>query len=513
MKLRIFKYLLLGFVFSIFTQSIVYANDNSKDNKPNFSEPLGLYNKVYEANYAGEIEQQETNNVNENTDVYKIKPYEEVTKTENENFVLNQKNIYFENGDFYWFRRYAFKKTTPNARNYSAITIPGNTIEVRYVDPVTKQWVLTGDLNKLKNVKNTLFINTEKVSAILSVPAVYKNLFTNNTLEISKNDEHPFSITHSNGVYTITFSFPQDSTKIGEIWCLQSKNILVDWKKTENYNYLKVHDLAIERRWSWDGYYFKTPSNYVPAGENVLYRHSANYTGASFAKYGSCLASLDLGFIMTKTCLANQNAEGFWATGPMSQWLKADFEIGANFYDTRFSTDFAINLINAYERYKYEPFLEGAKKYAEYFINHANKNHYEVSDGWLVEDYAPNSSQEAHKRTHVSLNHQVNEINFLYLMYNVTKDTKYYNLADKMLKGIEHTKYQWVLNDGNLNYALYYNGTNNVMVDYPYLTYNDLFELKEILKNYGLQNVTINYLMDCKKGYMDRKGITEYRKD
>ena len=235
MKLRIFKYLLLGFVFSIFTQSIVYANDNSKDNKPNFSEPLGLYNKVYEANYAGEIEQQETNNVNENTDVYKIKPYEEVTKTENENFVLNQKNIYFENGDFYWFRRYAFKKTTPNARNYSAITIPGNTIEVRYVDPVTKQWVLTGDLNKLKNVKNTLFINTEKVSAILSVPAVYKNLFTNNTLEISKNDEHPFSITHSNGVYTITFSFPQDSTKIGEIWCLQSKNILVDWKKTENY--------------------------------------------------------------------------------------------------------------------------------------------------------------------------------------------------------------------------------------------------------------------------------------
>ena len=209
----------------------------------------------------------------------------------------------------------------------------------------------------------------------------------------------------------------------------------------------------------------------------------------------------------------NQNEEGFWETGPASQWLKADFQIGEGFYDTRFSTDFALNLVSAYKRYGFTPFIEGAVKYGEYFLRHAEKNHYEVGDGWLVEDYAPNGKAEAYKRTHVSLNHQVNEISFLFYLYNETKDMRFYEAAKIMLRGIENTKEKWVLPDGNLAYALMYNGTNNVMTDYPYLTYNDLFELKTILSSYGESNITVNYLMERKKEYMDKAGITEYRKE
>lgn len=491
-------------------QNVVFAD------APQINEPMGVYkNVVYTADYTNKIQQQKVlnqNGSNEITGTYKISPFEENISSEANGVVLNQKNVYFENGDFYWFRRYAFKDTVSGSRVNSAITIPGNSIEIRYVDPSTKQWVLTEDIEKIKNAKNTLYINTDTNSAIISVPAVYQNLFLSNTLTVLRNDEYPLSISKDNGFYTISFSFPHDTSKIGEIWCLQSKNKLIDWTKQDNYNYFKVHDLAIERRWSWDGYYFKTPSNYNPSGENVLYRHSANYTGSSFSRYGTSLAALDLGFIMTNTCLKNQNAEGYWATGPISEWLQKDFNINGNFYDTRFSTDFAIGLVFAYERYGYKPFLEGAIKYAQYFKNHAEKNHYDAGDGWLVDDYAQAGNQGEYKRTHVSLNHQVNEINFLYYLYNATKDTSYFDLADKMLKGIENTKDKWVLNDGNLNYALMYNGTNNVMVDYPYLTYNDLFELKYILSTYGKSSVAVNYLMDCKKGYMDRVGITEYRK-
>ena len=100
----------------------------------------------------------------------------------------------------------------------------------------------------------------------------------------------------------------------------------------------------------------------------------------------------------------------------------------------------------------------------------------------------------------------------MYYLYDETNDYRFSQLADKMLKGIENTKTNWVREDGNLNYALMYNGTNNVMVDYPYLTYNDLFELRNILSGYGMQNVAVNYLMECKKNYMDKNGITEYRK-
>jgi len=497
-----------GFLFfiicSVFFQGFVYADP--------VNDPLGLYNNVYTADYSAEAGEQ-NDNKNEKYDVCKMTPYEETTSNVTTYTVVNQKNVYFENRDYYWFRRYVFKDTVPGARITSAFNISGNSIEIRFVDPVTKQWVLTSDLNKIKNVKNTLFINTDTTSMILSVPGVYKNLFPSNTLEVVRAEEAPVSISKTDGAYTITFSFPRDSSKIGEIWCLQSQNKLIDWNNQFNYNYLKTHDLALERRWSWDGYYFQTPSNYVPGGENILYRHPANYTGASFAKYSANLAALDLGYVMTKVCLENQNSEGFWATGPMSQWLNADFGINGNFYDTRFSTDFAISLVFAYKKYLYQPFLDGAIKYAEYFLKHAQNNHYDVNDGWLVEDYAPSASQTYHVKTHTSLNHQVNEMNFLYYLYNETKDSRYYETADKMLKAIEYTKNKWVLSDGNLNYALMYNGTNNIMVDYPYLTYNDLFDLKAILAGYGIQNITINYLMESKKAYMDRVGITEYKKE
>ncbi len=503
-------FFIFGFSLTFVIQSgFVFAD------KYEINEPLGLYKNVYEENYDSDIEEQESQkSIDKNSDVvFKTTPFEENTKVENNDFVLNQKNFYFENGDFFWFRRYAFKETQEGRKITSAITFPGNSIEIRYVDPVTKQWVLTGDINKIKDVKTTFFIDTDQISAVISVPAVYRNLFTNNTLEIIPEDESPLKITYENGIYTISFEFPQDTSKIGEIWCLQSKNKLIDWSNQNNYNYFRVHDLSVERRWSWDGYYFKTPSNYVPSGENVLYRHPANYTGSSFARYGDSLAAIDLGFIMTDICLKNQNGEGFWATGPASEWLTSDFGIGANFYDTRFSTDFAVSLIFAYKRYGYTPFIEGAVKYGEYFLRHAEKNHYEAGDGWLVEDYAPNALTEAYNRTHISLNHQVNEINFLFYLYNETKDERFKETAEIMLKGIENTKEKWVLPDGNLVYALMYEGTNNVMTDYPYLTYNDLFELKYILSSYGQSNITVNYLMERKKEYMDSVGITEYRKE
>jgi len=441
-------------------------------------------------------------------DIIPFTPAERSNTTENDDIKLTQYEVLFENGDYYWINRYEFKRDNDTGY-FTSFNIPGNTIEIRYVDPETKQWVMTTNIDNIK--KNTLFINTDKYNLVASVSAVYKNDFTSNTLQVLNEDETPIKITKLDGEYNLSFKFKQSTDNIGELWVLQSENPLYDPNDLSTLENLKTHDLGIERRWSYDGYYFPIPSNYVPTGENMLYRHPANYTGASWAKNSYNLLSKDLGYVMTNICAKNQNDMGYWHTSPKSLWLEADFNIKEKFYDTRFNTDFACSLVYAYQNYNVKEFLKSAVKYAEFFIEHAQNNHYETdSGGWLVEDY---SSEAEHTRTHVSLNHQLSEINFLYELFNATAEKRYMEIADLMLLAIDDTKNSWVLPDNNLNYALMYTGTNNKMVDYPYLTYNDLFQTKRILlKYFNKTNTTIEYLMQCKKQWMDNNNITEYNK-
>lgn len=421
---------------------------------------------------------------------------------------VKQKTFSFINNDKFTIKRYNFNTTTKE-RYSETLTIPGETFEMRYISPETNEWYMS--MNPLNTEKQTLYIDTDKAHLIISLPAVYtNNKFENNTQECNPDLEEPITITkNDDNTVSLTYTFPQNTDYIGEIWYLLSENKLADWNNANHFGVLK-QELSKDRRFSWDGYYFKVPSNYVPYSETMLYRQPSNYSGASMTKYGDFLAAYDLGYVFTYTCMQNQNDSGYWATGPKSGWLSEDFNIGANFYDTRFNTDFAANLINAYKRYNNDDFLMAVCKYGEYFIDHATNNHYETKNGgWLVEDYGYDYE---HNRTHVSLNHQLAELNVLYTLYQTTREEKYKTLADKMLLAVEDTKDQWVLANNNLNYALYYMAGTNAMVDYPYLTYNDLFETQSIYtKIYGKKNDVVQYLMDCKMEWMTANNVTGYR--
>ena len=424
-------------------------------------------------------------------------------------YSVKSKTFLFTNSQFV-IKRYNFANTITEGdtvkRLNQNINIEGSTIEIRYLDPDTSQWYMSSNVENTK--KQTLFIDTDKEHYILSVPAVYTNKFENNTLEYRPEYEQKVDITKTETGYSLNFSFPIDSGVIGEIWYVSSPEALADWNNSTHFDTLK-QDLAISRRFSWDGYYFPTPSSYTPYSETMLYRQPSNYAGSSFARYGSFPAAFDLGYVFVYTCMQNQNDKNYWYTGPKSAWLASDFSIGANFYDTRFNTDFAESLIYAYKRYNNDKFLFAATKYCEYFIEHANTRSYTTPNGGiLVQDYDYDYN---HIDTHCSLNHQLAELNFLYTMYNLTREEKYKTYADKMLKGIEDTQNEWVLEDNNLNYALYYTGTTNTMVDYPYLTYNDLLNTKVLYKQiYGKENATIEYLIKCKKTWMDNNSIVGY---
>ena len=432
----------------------------------------------------------------------------ETTLHSDADYTEKAKTFTFDSGDKFTIKRFTFN-TNDDARLEDSITIEGNTMQIRYVSPETNEWYMSENL--VNTAKQTMFIDTDKGSYIFSVPGVYTNSFENNTLEMRPELEQKIEIEKGDGTYTLKWSFPRNTETIGEIWMLQSANKLADWSNINHFNTLK-QDLGINRRFSWDGYYFPTPSNYTPYSPTMLYRQPSDYSGASFTKYGSFPAPFELGYVFTYTCMGNQNTDGYWPTGPKSGWLATDFNIAAGFYDTRFNTDFGCNLIDAYKRYNNTQFLMAACKYAEFFLEHAEKNSYVTTNGGLlVEDYG---YKFEHTKTHISLNHQLAEMNYLYRLYNITKEERYKEMADRMLKGVEDTKDQWVLANNNLNYALYYLANTNTMVDYPYLTYNDLKEAQELYmqSHNNAKNETLQYLMDCKMEWMLANGVTGYNK-
>lgn len=424
--------------------------------------------------------------------------------TENNDYVLKQRNVTFENDDIFYMHRYTFKKNDANDLS-TGLSITGSKIEIRYLDQ-NDNWYMSTNIQN--SAYETMFIDTDKESLIIGVPAVYMNDTTSNTLVRVPEQEKKVEITQIDGGYRLTYKFPRNTRVMGEIWVLRSNGKLADWNDPKHFEALK-QDLSKERRFCWDGYYFPIPSNYKPYAKNMIYRHPSNYVGASFVKNATFPATKELGYIMTKVCMKNQNAQGYWQTGPQSEWLMADFAIDAGFYDTRFNTDFAENLLNAYKNYNDEEFLSALVRYCEFFKSHASEHSYPTQNGGiLVEDYGHTKS---HNKTHVSLNHQLAEMNLLYKLYEVTKHEPYLELADKMLLAIDDTKDQWVLPSNNLNYALFYTGTYNVMVDYPYLTYNDLYTTKHLLSIYfNRHSDTVEYLMNCKMQWMKANNVTGY---
>lgn len=64
--------------------------------------------------------------------------------------------------------------------------------------------------------------------------------------------------------------------------------------------------------------------------------------------------------------------------------------------------------------------------------------------------------------------------------------------------------------NGDLHYAVFSNGSYGLQ-DYPYLTYNDLFELQALLKEAGREpSAVLELLMQSKRRWMDANGVSGY---
>ncbi|MCD8159364.1 MAG: hypothetical protein LUD77_10915 [Clostridiales bacterium] len=420
------------------------------------------------------------------------------------------KTFNFDSGDIFELYNYSF---TPNSRQGDKLTngfsIPGSTVEIRYYDTASAKWNSVTDINNLP--KATLFIDTDKFHVIVGVPSVYTAYEDSHTAVIYSSLEQPVTVRKSeDGLhYDIKYTLNSSGAYNGSIWVLKSERRLVAWENVNQTNIMSA-DLVSGSRFLWNGYYFTEPEQYIPYyGNGSLYRQPSSYTAVTFAHYGSFPGAYDLGFAFTYICMNNQNEKGYWATGPKVNWLYSDFGIGGKFYDTRFNTDFAKGLLYAYTRYRRSEFIDSLFKYMKFYYDFASNHHYETENGgWLVQDYGFDGE---YKSTHSSLNHQVAEMNLLYEVYNETKYEGFKTLGDKLLLAVEDTCKQWIMSNNNLKYALYYTGTASTMVDYPTLTYNDLFTAKNILSEmFNTESDAINKLMESKLKWMKANNVTGY---
>ncbi len=393
----------------------------------------------------------------------------------------------------------------------SAISLTGNSGTIRYYDYDSEEWVV-GELAPGVYPARQYFIDTPGRSLILVPPQAYQAR-ENQMLEAVPSADGLIQISKGNSHFLITIYIPEAADYLQyEYMYLSSSKPLIDWQEGNNQQLWSACLFDNEHRWCWDGYYYLSPSNYIPAGENYYHRLPAAYIAANMVNYDSraaksfCLAMLDI-------LLDLQNDQGYFPTYAGSQWLYDDYQINPGFYDSRYNSDLVYAYGTAAEKYNVPHFMDAVVKYGKFFIEMAEHNHYTVTTeqgeyGWLVYDYW---HPDYFLATHTSLNHQTAEIINLFMLAKISGSSEYLQVAEYMINGITALGDRWVKDNHDLYYA--YMGNDEMgLSDYPYLTYNDLYNLQKILEEYyGERNPVLQQLMDEKKIWMDQNRVQGYK--
>lgn len=434
----------------------------------------------------------------------------DMTKTiHSRDFSYSQRNInFFEDGHFF-VRRTDFN--TNNGYHTTSFLIPGNSGVVKYFrnKKLVTQELRDGSLPK----DSMLIIETDQHNMILSQGYSYKDL--GHGTKDSSPDASSVELSRQDGYFRVTYNFNNRRGYHGIFYGIGSDKKLVDLTNETQLAVWSNYDVDDQARLAEDGYYYKSPDSYKPYTETSYWRNPSMYIVQSWIKTGGSLVAELFGKAYLLIGIDNINEEGYLPTLPESSWLKTDYNIGAGFFDTRFNADMGETYFEAYKKYGYPEFKEAYTRLADYYTDHILNNHYQLNDalgnpGWLVEDYAYEGGDI--KPVHVSLNHHIYAAQWYLKMYELEGDKMKEDIALKMLKGIKITRDSWIRSDNNLEYAYLSNGSYG-LVDYPYLTYNDLFNFQKVFSRlYGYRDPDIDVLMHSKKIWMDKNGVREYLK-
>lgn len=381
-----------------------------------------------------------------------------------------------------------------------------------YYDAAADEWI-SNPLAEGTFTSPVVYIQTASgQSYFLALPHTYTLLENDTKLYHPEHDGDVRVIPSGRGLRVVMQGYGLQEGRVCDALIVETPFAMLDWELTNCARMWIVYGKNGASQWCFDGYYRQSPHNYIPTGENYYYCCVASYTIKNFlVQMPRCSEAAALTILMLDTMVQRQNSYGYWATEPGSEWLQGDFGIGPGFYDTRFNTDLLEILITAERKFGSGMFTEAITRYVGFYLQLADATHISTQNGgWLIPDYWHAAELNA---PHTSLNHQAAECLALYHASDLLGRDDLRALADRLLKGIEDTGLQWVMDDHNLYYSRLPDGTY-LTGDYPYLTYNDLYDLRKYLTGFGREpNETLSALMDEKLQWMKRNGVSGYETD
>lgn len=375
--------------------------------------------------------------------------------------------------------------------------------------PERGQWYVS-DLTAGSYYSGAVFLDSPECSLFFYLPRTYRQIETG-SLEYLPQQDGWLQVDYAQDGFELSLLSPWPGEDcITDFLLVNSGERLVDWAYGDAYGLWSAYTQSGEGRWCFDGYYWPTFDDYSPGGDNYYFRQPSSYLlGSMLAIANRHRLAADLSLAMLDTVALWQNEQGYFPSLFTSGWLSGDYGVEAGYFDTRWNSDLLRHYARGYGQTGADLCLAVMNRYVEYYLGFAQDNHRETANGgWLVADYAPSAPETP---CHTSLNHQLAQILVLYELADVLVRDDLLALADRLLLGVVDTETEWLAADGDLVYGLNVDGSP-VGEDYPYLTYNDLYEVQNLLLEVrGQRDPALDRLMRHKLTWMETHGVSGYK--
>ena len=354
------------------------------------------------------------------------------------------------------------------------------------------------------------FVDTEDTHLLIYMPQCFEHIEQGCIRHLPEKDGRMDVTRTENGAYHLElYALGGGSDTTSDFFLICSKEPILDWTDEQALSFWLPYTNTGDGRFLYDGYYWISSTLNEVSGENVYANNVACYFGKSFVYGAPFYDAMKAGALfMIDAMLENQTEEGYWPSNVVSSWLSEDYGIDGSYYDTRFNSDFVKILMHSYSDWEIAELKDVILDYFAFYTGFTEGYGWGLAGGLAVPDYY----YPGMTTPHMALNHQLAEIDVLYEAADLFGREDLRELGDRLLTAIEGSASMWIKPDNDLHYSIHPDGELGGQ-DYPYLTYNDLYVMQEDLRAMGRpDSEALQMLMDHKKLWMDRNGITGYRK-
>lgn len=280
-----------------------------------------------------------------------------------------------------------------------------------------------------------------------------------------------------------------DGAQISENWFLIAQKPLFSSDDEMKYykNYTNHYFIPSQKWLVHGGNYTKLPWSIEPAtklgyGRNLVQLKDEKLV----ARYKSTRDRFYYNLIIdnVNNLIDFKGEQDLWLTEYTSAWLKREYGITAPYTDTRHNENIALFLSEVGELLNNEELRDSYLNYANFLATQQQVGNILPTDNgyYILDYYAPNQT----KKTHVSLNHALAEMNFLFDAYTLSNNESYYETALNIKAAVEDTSTAWI-NSTNGDFWYQINGDYSFQdTDYETLTLEDLLKSLAYYKQFDL---------------------------